>query len=659
MRKRGSDAGVLAVQRWFRDSVTYEGEPYTIDYEQATAVADESLNTIVVARAGSGKTRTLVAKIVYLVAVRGVKPDEIMAFVFNANAAKEINERLSKMRVNGEVMIKGEGGSEAMRRDGDGSSRVKISNDARKVVDGAIRDIDSTIKIASTFHAFARKIVYQVCKGEKKCGKILAREKDAYILEIVRRMMNEVKWRTRIIWFVKGQGELNPAGEMEKVSSDVVKLDEEELARFAAMMVQFVNRAQQKYLGGEVTVKEVAEEYLHEKGVTERERVFVGLGVEVFRRYHWYLLDAKRRLGGFQEYGTDFNLIVSWASRLIASKREEVARLLGGKKYILIDEYQDFSQLFLAAVRAIRTVASSARLFVVGDDWQAINRFAGSEVEYFKEFEKFFPDKVRRYEITTNYRCDYEVVERARKFMVKAMGERGGFRAFSRRMGRVIVVDPRMTECELPLVVDPRMTERRQSLVVGSRATECGLLPVKHDKGPNGRDMVYAEMVWRTLGKQPKRKMVQYMKTVFELIRANRKAHEIMLLHRNNEMSLEGVSLVGLTRGLKWGLERMGVMSAEEFGSKVRVMTIHKSKGLEAEVVIILEADEGVIPKLHPDTLLYGMFGETEEVSLADQKRLFYVAMTRAKRRLYIIHDGSSGAGFVKYLGRGVERWGE
>ena len=685
MWKRGSDAAVIEVQEWFQKSVTYEGGPYEIDYEQAAAVADESLNTIVVARAGSGKTRTLVAKIVYLVAVRSVDPDEIMAFVFNANAAKEINERLSKMRVNGEVVIKGEGGSEAMRRDGDGSSRVKMSNNARKVVDRAIRDIDSTVRIASTFHAFARKIVYQVCKGEKKCGKILAGEKEAYILEIVRRMMDDVKWRSKIVCFVKGQGELNPAGEMEKVSSDVVRLDEEELERLASMMAQFVNRAQQKYLGGEVTIREVAEEYLRGEGVTEKEKVFVELGVEVFRRYHWYLLDAKRGLGGFQEYGTDFNLIVSWASRLIASKREEVARLLGGKKYILIDEYQDFSQLFLAAVRAIRTVAGSARLFVVGDDWQAINRFAGSEVEYFKEFEKFFPDGARRYEITTNYRCDREVVERARKFMIKAMGERGGFRAFSRKRGRVVVVDPRMTECELSLVVDPRMAECGQPSVVGSRTTECGLLSVedsrmtkrelssvmdrkvmereslivKYDKRASGWDAVYAEMVWRTLGKQPKRKMVQYMKTVFELIRTNRKAQKIMLLHRNNEMSLEGVSLVGLARGLKWGLERMGVMSTEEFDAKVRVMTIHKSKGLEAEVVIILEADEGVIPKLHPDTLLYGMFGETEEVSLADQKRLFYVAMTRAKRRLYIIHDGSSGAGFVKYLGRGVERWDE
>ena len=86
-------------------------------------------------------------------------------------------------------------------------------------------------------------------------------------------------------------------------------------------------------------------------------------------------------------------------------------------------------------------------------------------------------------------------------------------------------------------------------------------------------------------------------------------------------------------------------------------MTMHKSKGLEAEVVIILEADEGVIPRTHPDTGLYGVFGETEEIALADQKRLFYVAMTRAKKRLYIIYNPKSGKGFSEGFGRDFQRW--
>ena len=577
MRKRGSDASVLAVQRWFRESVTYEREPYTIDYEQAAAVADESLNTIVVARAGSGKTRTLVAKIVYLVARCGVRPEEIMAFVFNANAAKEINERLAKMRVNGAAVMEG-------------------------------------AKIASTFHAFSRKVVYKVCKGEKKCGKILAGEKEAYVLGIVRKMLEESGWKRKVVAFIKGEGEVEFAGEQGKVVNGGVVLDEEEVERFAGMMAQFINRAQQKYLGGNVAVGDVAEEYLGEE-VSDRERMFIELGVECFRRYHWYLLDARCGLGEFSEYGTDFNLIVSWASKLIASGRSEVVKLLERKKYILIDEYQDFSQLFLAAVMAIRSVAHDVRLFVVGDDWQAINRFAGSDVEYFKEFEKYFPGG-RRLEITTNYRCDREVVRRARKFMAKGMG-------------KVMVMNPREVPCELPVV--------------------------KYDRRIGSGDLVYAEMARRMLHREPKRKTVRYVKAVVELMRREKRAQEIMILHRNNETNLEGMSLVDFMRGLNWGLSFVGAMTEEEFEAKVRVMTMHKSKGLEAETVIILEADEGVIPKTHPDTILYRMFGETEEVTLDDQKRLFYVAMTRAKKRLYIM---SEGGGFVKYLGRGVERWG-
>ena len=609
-----ASAQVLEVMRWFRRMVTYEDEAYAIDAEQAEAVVDMSLNTIVVARAGSGKTRTIVAKIVYLIARCGVKPEEIMAFVFNANAAKEINERLAKMRVEGVPIIRG---NDDVVTDGGGGDAV-----GRK------------LRVATTFHAFARKIVYEACGGREKCGKILAGEKEAFIWEVVRRMMIEKEWRKKIIRFVKGN-DVKEGGDLaEKQGEDIAGrggLDEKEIERFAKMMAQFVNRAQQKYLGGEKTVGEVAREYLKRTKVDARERVFIELGVECFKRYHWYLLDARDGLMGFSEYGTDFNLIVSWASKLINAERGSVREWLGRKKWILIDEYQDFSQLFLAAVEAIRGVTKNARLFVVGDDLQAINRFAGSEVEYFKEFERFFPEDCRRLPITTNYRCDRMVVGMARKFMMRGMGEKGEFRAFSRRVGKVIVVDPRGTECRVP------MTDA--------------------DLRVSGEDLLYAQVVRKMVGRIPKATTVKYVKSLAEVIRKNRRFQEILILHRNNVTEIEGVSLVKLSHGLREILALLKIMDFEEYDAKVRMMTMHKSKGLEAEVVIILEADEGVIPKLHPDTRLYGMFGETDKVALADQKRLFYVAMTRAKRRLYIMHESSGGAGFVKYLGRGVERW--
>ncbi len=589
---------VREVMEWFSREVTYRGEAYSIDYEQANAVICDAMNTIVVARAGSGKTRTIVAKIVYLIARYGVKPSEILVFVFNANAAVEINARLAEMRVNGRrVTSKGE-----------------------------------EVRIASTFHAFSRKVVYGVCSGKERCGKILAGEKEAFVHQVVREMMDERKW-SEVIWrYVKDDLTNSPS----EPQSILYILEEEEVLRVSGEMVNFINRAQQKYLGGGRTLEENIREHLASGEVIGREKLFLELGLECYKRYHRYLLDeeARRKLGGglFLEYGTDFNLIVSWASRLIARGGAQIEELLSDKKYILVDEYQDFSQLFLAEVVAIRSVAKRAKLFVVGDDWQAINRFAGSEVEFFKEFEKFFPEEAKRLVISTNYRCNREIVNVARGFIRRAMKEKGDFRAYNRGVGRVVVVNPRET------------------------ALDYGM--VEYDMRVNKVDRSYKSIVQRIHGRIPKKTIVGYFKTLVEILRENTSS-EILILHRNNDTNLEGISLEKFGRILKKLVVELGVMREEEFERLVRIMTMHKSKGLESEVVIILEADEGVIPKVHPDTSLYSVFGETEEVSLIDQIRLFYVAMTRAKKRLYIIHDPTKGAGFMKYLGRFIEKWGE
>lgn len=584
---------VMEVMEWFKKSVEYEGEPYVMDAEQARAVISDNMNTIVVARAGSGKTRTIVAKIVYLIARCGIKPDEIMAFVFNANASKEINERLKKMLVNGEPVV-----------------------------------VDA--EIASTFHAFSRKIVYDVCDGRERCKRILAGEKEQFVLAIVRIMSREETWRESIKEFILDE-------------SSEERLAEEEVLRFSEMMTQFINRAQQKFLGGEITMKEWTREYAKHNEMSEREQLFVKIGVECYNRYHWYLLNEewREKLGQIEgtkayEYGTDFNLIVSWASKLIRAKRDGIVELLGSKKYLLIDEYQDFSQLFLSAVMSIRSVARSAKLFVVGDDLQAINRFAGSDVDYFKNFEKYFMDDYLRLEISTNYRCDYRIIDVARKFMKKAMKDKGSFRAFSKKAGRVMMVDP--------------------------RKTELGYAMVDYDKRVSLEDKRYKQMMYEVLGRNPKKPAVQYLKTLVMLVKENMSAKQILFLHRNNVTNIEGISLDELREMLRRTVIEMKIMEREEFDEKIEMMTMHKSKGLEAEVVIILEADEGVIPKTHPNTELYGVFGETDEVALDDQKRLFYVAMTRTKKRLYIIHesvDKRKKDGFVRYLGRNIEKWSE
>ena len=63
-------------------------------------------------------------------------------------------------------------------------------------------------------------------------------------------------------------------------------------------------------------------------------------------------------------------------------------------------------------------------------------------------------------------------------------------------------------------------------------------------------------------------------------------------------------------------------------GDRVTCLTMHGAKGLEYEVVFVIESNEGVTP--------YKKAGTPEE--LEEERRLFYVAMTRAKKKLFITY---------------------
>ena len=50
--------------------------------------------------------------------------------------------------------------------------------------------------------------------------------------------------------------------------------------------------------------------------------------------------------------------------------------------YILVDEFQDISEPRAKLVKALRDSVPECSLFCVGDDWQAIYRFTGSDIRF-------------------------------------------------------------------------------------------------------------------------------------------------------------------------------------------------------------------------------------------------------------------------------------
>ena len=90
--------------------------------------------------------------------------------------------------------------------------------------------------------------------------------------------------------------------------------------------------------------------------------------------------------------------------------------------------------------------------------------------------------------------------------------------------------------------------------------------------------------------------------------------------------------LTPLTAFLTHAALESGESQAEEFEAAVQLMTMHSAKGLEFPLVFIAGLEEGMFPSQQ----------SVEEIGrLEEERRLCYVGMTRAMSKLYLLHAES------------------
>ena len=440
---------VKNIQNWFKKHIKDNDVPYFLDKNQAKIIYDNHKNTLVTARAGSGKTRTIVAKIVYLLTHDHIDPSKIIVFAFNRKACQEINERLTKITKDHQPLFR------------------------------------TPPQIATTFHAFA----YQILGGNKALKNRL--------------------------------------------------LTEEDDTRFNESPSQFITRAEQQFFQNYNLLEEKIK-YLDDPEIKQK----LYLEFQNLQKYHQKLK---------ADHKINFNQLIATASAKLQAISSTPYR------YIFIDEYQDFSLLFLTLTKSLRRTCKKAHLLAVGDDWQAINHFAGSDVEYFTHFEKYFPENSIKLFIPSNYRSGKKIVKNANFFMSKALNDFAGCKAKNHAKSKIFY-----------------------------------------------------------------QKTEDYFKTVQNII--SRHHHKtIKILSRNNDLGYKKLSLENFVKKLN------------PITNQLSYSTIHRSKGLEADIVILLEIDAGKFPSPDKTGGLYEIFGDTDKTILADEIRLFYVALTRAKEKLYIL----------------------
>lgn len=530
------------IQQWFAQHVTLDGVPYTLDEDQIRAVIDGHKNTLVTARAGSGKTRVIVAKVVYLIEKLNIPLDNIAIFMFNRTAAAEVNQRISNVKI-----------------------------DDRELVEQ-----HRPVKVASTFHKYALDVV----KATGKHPEIIDELKhNTLIRQSLERALLIAKYRP------------NPAEKHELLN----------------IVSGFITRAGQRF-PGETGLKKLKKAVNNYYEVAENEQ---------FCFYHKISYCAYADyLAQIEFPSIDFNLLMHRAAEILISEAKaqhstSTFSYIRQLKYIMIDEYQDFSYLFFALTTAIRSLAPAAKLFAVGDDWQAINRFAGSDVDYFLKFSDFFSEDNVNIPLATNYRSTRKIVDHANTYMLTNY-DSGALPAktFSRKSGKIRYRNPGKLRFDATdIKEDARNDGRFQLALAAAGNISTAKVP------PNAAKL---------------------LKQVLKIIKRHRTS-EIMLLHRHNFTTFDGISLETFYSALRSLVTKEYIMSEAAFDANVRCMTMHKSKGLEAKVVILLEVDHEVVASCHPHATIFSLFGDTRANESADQKRLLYVAMTRAKEFLYIL----------------------
>lgn len=276
----------------------------------------------------------------------------------------------------------------------------------------------------------------------------------------------------------------------------------------------------------------------------------------------------------------DFSDMINFATSAVLAGCE-----IHPYKYIIIDEYQDISVSRFKLIKAIMDV-TKAKLLCVGDDWQSIYRFAGSDISLFTDFSKYVGySEIMKIEKT--YRNSQQLIDEA---------------------GHFIMQNPMQMHKQL-----------------------CS------DKA------LAAPIMFWGYSKEPK---TQIKNVIDKIIEQSGVDESIMILGRTsydlNILEETGLFFIRKNTGK--------VIYKGSAKTPIVFKTAHKSKGLEADNVIILNFNNtklGFPNKISDDCILELVLSDADRYIHAEERRLLYVALTRTKNKVHILYDEDSPSEFI------------
>lgn len=328
-----------------------------------------------------------------------------------------------------------------------------------------------------------------------------------------------------------------------------------------------------------------------------KQLAFGRLALCVFRAYQSQL----EKLGK-----TDFEDMINDATSALENNESLYENVYD---HILIDEYQDISAQRLKLLNKLLERNPNCKLFCVGDDWQSIMSFSGSNLNYFVNFEKYFQNPAIT-KICTNYRSIKSIVDAGTK-VIKNNGK---------------------SQVQKEPISNLKQT--KPILVLSSQ----------HKAG-------FDEPYYEQTARDCLRRINEYLAKGYE-------PNDILVLTRFMRTKIRG--RIRFFRIVQTISELSGYCTANiavdntKEPNAVKLLTVHKCKGLEAKVVFILNVVKGEFgfPCEIEDPSILEVAREDNGIQsqIEEERRLFYVAITRAKQDLYIYTRQQEKSEFLNEL---------
>jgi DNA helicase-2/ATP-dependent DNA helicase PcrA len=369
------------------------------------------------------------------------------------------------------------------------------------------------------------------------------------------------------------------------------------------------------------------------------------LAFRVFREY-----ERKKAEAG----AIDFEDLLGLAIRALEEDEQTLATVRSRWHAFTVDEYQDVNLLQQTLLDL--WLGERDDVCVVGDDYQSIYGFTGASAEWLLGLPRRFPH-AHVVRLEQNYRSTPQVLELANRLVPRLGG--------SEKTLRPTLADgpqPELLRCSTPeeqaLLVTGRVRAlanagvplEEQAVLVRTNARAADFEEAFHDAGIpfQGASLLARDAARQLLKALRGGAATDVATTVSGLAEAQGLVANPpeKLGEREQTRQADLARLVRLAEQFDDGERTVAEFAAslqERFGASagrgVHLLTLHRAKGLEFEAVYIPRLEEGELPSRR---------AKGEE--LADERRLLYVGLTRAKRHLLVTWSGKSSR-FLEELG--------